>query len=136
LTFSLYVRAASLRLSLSLMALIHQQIWVIVALILLVIAIFLFGVPLTARLRKLLGGKRHDPSSSPRTVVSSHHNPFQRGSSSRMSPRRQDSQETLLDELVDIGDDKLDGILSLFIFRPPAVAYSSAYPPPINSCST
>jgi hypothetical protein len=110
------------------MALIHQQIGVIVALILLVIAIFLFGVPLTARLRKMLGGKRHDPSSSPRTVVSSHHNPFriQRGSSSRMSPRRQDSQETLLDELVNIGDDKLDGIYSLFIFRLPAVAYSFA----------
>ena len=96
------------------MALIHQQIGVIVALILLVIAIFLFGVPLSARLRKMLGGKRHDPSSSPRTVVSSHHNPFRRGSSSRMSPRRQDSQETLLDELVNIGDDKLDGIVPLY----------------------
>lgn len=93
------------------MALIHQQIGVIVALIILVIAIFLFGVPLTARLRNILGGKRHDPSSSPRTVVSSHHSPFQRGSSSNMFPRRQDSQETLLDE--NIGDDKLDGILSL-----------------------
>ena len=33
-----------------------------------------------------------------------------------MSPHRQDSQETLLDELVNIGDDKLDGILSLFLF--------------------
>jgi hypothetical protein len=96
------------------MALLHQQIGVIVALIVLVIAIFLFGIPLTARLRKILGGKRHDPSSSLRTVVSSHHNPFQRGSSSRMSPRRQDSQETLLDELVNIGDDKLDGMLSLY----------------------
>jgi hypothetical protein len=108
------------------MALIHQQTGVIIALIFLIVAIFLFGVPLTARLRKILGGKRHDPFSSPRTIVSSHHTPSQRGSSSRMLPRRQDSQETLLDELVDIGDDKLDGILSLFIFRPSAVAYSSA----------
>jgi hypothetical protein len=33
-----------------------------------------------------------------------------------MSPRRQDSEETLLDELVDIGDDKLDGILPFFLF--------------------
>jgi hypothetical protein len=98
------------------MALIHQQIGVIVALILLVIAIFLFGIPLTARLRKMLRRKRHDPSSSPRTIVSLHHNPFRRGSSSRMSPRRQDSQETLLDESVNIGDDKLDGMLSLFLF--------------------
>lgn len=31
-----------------------------------------------------------------------------------MSPRRRDSQETLLDELVDFGDDKLDGTLPLF----------------------
>ena len=97
------------------MTLIHQQIGVIVAVIFLVVAIFLFGVPLTARLRKILGGKRHEPPSSPRTIVSSNHTPFQRGSGSRMSPRRQDSQETLLDELVDIGDDKLDGILS-FLF--------------------
>jgi len=96
----------------------------VISLILLVIAIFLFGVPLTARLRKMLGGKRHDPSSSPRTVVSSHHNPFriQRGSSSRMSPRRQDSQETLLDELVNIGDDKLDAIpLDPFLIVPPSL---------------
>jgi len=120
LTFSLYVRVASPRLSL--MALIHQQIGVvIVALILLVVAIFLFGVPLTARLRKLLGGKRHDPSSSPRTFALSHHTPFQRGSSSRMSPRRQDSQETLLDEL-NIGDDKLDAIpLDPFLVVPPSL---------------
>ncbi len=105
------------------MALIHQQIGVIVALILLVVAIFLFGVPLVACLRKILWWKRHDSDSSPRTVVSSHHAPFQRGP--RMSPRRQDSQETLLDELVNIGDDKLDGTLSpLFILRPPAMAYS------------
>lgn len=126
LTFSLYVRVASLRLSLSLMALIHQQIGVIVALILLVVAIFLFGVPLAARLRKIFGRKRHNPSSSPRTVVSLHYTPFQRDSSSRMSPRRQDSQETLFEELGNIGDDKLDGILSLFFFRPPTVAYSFA----------
>jgi hypothetical protein len=93
------------------MALIHQQIGVIIALILLVIAIYLFGVPLAARLRKILRGKRHDSSPSPS------HNPSQRGS--RMLPRRQDSQETLLDELVNVGDDKVDGALSLFIFRPP-----------------
>lgn len=97
------------------MALIHQHIGVIVALILLVIGIFLFGVPLAARLRKILGGKRHDPSSSPRTVISLHHTPFQHSSSSRMSPRRQDSQETLLDELVDMGEDKSDGMLSFLL---------------------
>lgn len=109
------------------MALMHQQIGVIVALILLVIAIFLFGVPLAARLRKMLRGKRHDPSSSPRTIVSSHHNPFRIQRGSRMSPRRQDSEETLLDELVNVGDDKLDGIYCpSFIFSPPAVAYSFA----------
>lgn len=34
-----------------------------------------------------------------------------------MSPRRQDSQETLLDELVDIGDDKLDGTLPPLHFQ-------------------
>jgi hypothetical protein len=106
------------------MTLIHQKIAVVaVAVILLVVAIFFFGVPLTARLRKILGGKRHE-SPSPRTVVSSHHTPFQRGSRSRMSPRRQDSEETLLDELANVGDDKLDGILSFLFFSLLAVADS------------
>jgi hypothetical protein len=80
---------------------------------------------LPARLRKMLRGKRKDPPSSPRTIVSSHHTPSRRGS--RMSSRRQDSQETLLDELVNTGDDKLDGTSAhLFIFGPAAEAYSSS----------
>ena len=52
-----------------------------------------------------------------------------------MSPRRQDSQETLLDELVDIGDDKLDGTLPLYIFSPVAVAYSDAISHPTRPLS-
>ncbi|KAF8500806.1 hypothetical protein F5888DRAFT_1303708 [Russula emetica] len=94
----------------------------VIFLILLVIVIFLFGVPLTDRLRKIIGGKRHDSSSSPRTIVSSsNHTSFQRGSSSRMLPRRQDSQETLLDDLVNMGDDKLDAIpLDPFLVVPPS----------------
>jgi hypothetical protein len=109
------------RLLLLLMALIRQLFSFFVALILLVVAFLLFGIPLLARLRKMLRGKRNDPSSSPRTIVSSHHTPSRRGS--RMSPRRHDSEETL----VNIGDDdKLDGTsASLFIIGHAAEAYSS-----------
>ena len=98
------------------MALMHERFWIFVALILLGVAFFLFGIPpVTARLRKILRGKGNNSSSFPRTIVSSHPTPPQRGS--RMSPRRQDSQETLLDELVDIGDDKLDGTLPPLHFQ-------------------
>lgn len=108
------------RLLLLLMALI-RQLFSFVALILLVVAFLLFGIPLLARLLKMLRGKRNNPSSSPRTIVSSHHTPSRRGS--RMSPRRHDSEETL----VNIGDDdKLDGTsASLFIIGHAAEAYSS-----------
>ncbi|KAH9991261.1 hypothetical protein BJV77DRAFT_1008535 [Russula vinacea] len=73
---------------------------------------------LMALIRQLFSfSKRNDPSSSPRTIVSSHHTPSRRGS--RMSPRRHDSEETL----VNIGDDdKLDAIpLDPFLIVKPSL---------------
>lgn len=72
------------------------------------VAYFLFGLPLTARLRKILK-RRNDPplSSFTTTMISSQHN-------HRMSSRRQDSQETLFDGSAD-SYDKLDCALPLFL---------------------
>src|SRR6201999_2839104 len=97
-----------------------------VALILLVVAYFLFGVPLTARLWKIRRRKRVDsPPSSCATMIS----PLR---FYRMSPRRQDSQDTLFEESVNGGDenDKLDCRLPLFFFftfRPEAVSHFSTH---------
>jgi len=68
-----------------------------------VVAYFLFGLPLTARLHKVLKKRRNDPPLSSRTTIPSQHN-------HRMSPRRQDSQETLVDGSTNgySGGNKLD----------------------------
>ncbi|KAI9451387.1 hypothetical protein F5148DRAFT_1239603 [Russula earlei] len=83
-----------------------------ISLILLVVACFLFGVPLTARLCKMLRGIKNN--SSP--AISSHHILSERG---YWTPtRRRHSQEMLFDGgLGNGGSDKLDGaFLPPFLF--------------------
>jgi hypothetical protein len=82
-----------------------------VALILLVVACFLFGVPLTARLCKILKRTKNGSSPVSRATVASLHD-------RRMSPRRQDSQETLIDGSANVRDVKLDGSKSPLFLRP------------------
>ncbi|KAH9975620.1 hypothetical protein BJV74DRAFT_862545 [Russula compacta] len=80
---------------------------VVLSLIFLVFTYIFLGVPLTARLRRMLRRKRNGLSPSFGTVLSSHDNPSQHNYQ-MSSRRRQDSQETLLDGLANIGDDKSD----------------------------
>ncbi len=80
------------------------------ALILLVVVYVFLGVPLTAPLCKMFKGSRCGYSRPLSTSSSIHHTSTRRGYS--MSPRRLGSEETLLDGLVDVGNDKVDGSLS------------------------
>jgi hypothetical protein len=88
-----------------------------VALILLVVVYVFLGVPLTARLCKRFKRSRCGYSRPLSTSSSMHH---QRRHS--MFPRRQGSEETLLEGLVDVGNDKVDGSLAFFPPRATAKA--------------
>ncbi|KAF8271922.1 hypothetical protein EI94DRAFT_1719211 [Lactarius quietus] len=92
--------------------------FVVLSLVLLVVVYVFMGVPLTARLCKMLKGRRYGSSRPSSTSSSIHHT--QRGYS--MSPRRPGSDDTLLDGLVDVGNDKVDGSLSFFCLRDTANA--------------
>ena len=86
------------------------------ALILLVVLYVFLGVPLTARLCKVLKGSRCGYPRPLSTSGSIHHT----RRSYNMFPRRRDSEETLLDGLVDVGNDVVDG--SLFFLCPQTMA--------------
>ncbi|KAH9080343.1 hypothetical protein EDB83DRAFT_970260 [Lactarius deliciosus] len=79
------------------------------AIVLLVLVYIFIGVPLTARLCKMFKGSRCGYSRPSSTSSSMHHTSTRRGHS--MSPRRVGSEETLLDGLVDVGNDKMDDAL-------------------------
>ncbi|KAI0297745.1 hypothetical protein BC826DRAFT_1001082 [Russula brevipes] len=94
----------------------------VISLILLVVAYFLFGLPLSALLTKRMRRrrKRNYSSRSSGFTISSQHNPSHHGY--RMSPRRQDSDETLVDESSNVGYDKLDGVpLDPFLIVQPSL---------------
>jgi hypothetical protein len=88
-----------------------------VALILLVVVYVFLGVPLTARLCKWFKRSRSSYSRPLSTSSSTHHT--RRGHS--MFPRRQGSEETLLEGLVDVGN-KVDGSVAFFPLRATAKA--------------
>ncbi|KAH9033320.1 hypothetical protein EDB84DRAFT_105271 [Lactarius hengduanensis] len=82
---------------------------VVLSIVLFVLVYIFIGVPLTARLCKMLKGRRWGYSRSSSTSSSIHHTSTRRSYS--MSPRRVGSEETLLDGLVDVGYDKVDDAL-------------------------
>lgn len=91
-----------------------------VALILLVVVYFFLGVPLTARLCKLFKRSRRGYSQPLSTNNSMHHTrPYS------MFPHRRGSEETLLEGLVDVGNDKADGSPSLYLLRATGKAHRS-----------
>ncbi|KAH9065253.1 hypothetical protein EDB87DRAFT_1043155 [Lactarius vividus] len=79
---------------------------VVLSIVFLVVVYIFIGVPLTARLCKMLKGSRCGYSRPSSTSGSIYHTSTFRSYS--MPPRRLGSEETLLDGLVDVGDDKVD----------------------------
>jgi len=114
--------------------------WADLVVLSLFLVVFLFlGAPLIARLCKIL--KESRCGSRPLSTSGSIHH-TRRGYN--MFPRRQDSEETLLDGLVDVGNDVVDdGILDPFLVVQPSLNNSmlvkqglveeTALPPPVHS---
>ncbi|KAN0129533.1 hypothetical protein V8E53_012715 [Lactarius tabidus] len=115
--------------------------FVVLSLILLVVVYVFLGVPLTARLCKWFKRSRSGYSRPLSTSSSMHHT--RRGHS--MFPRRQGSDETLLEGLVDVGNDKVDDAIPLdpFLVVQPSLNNSmlvkqglveeTVLPPPMHS---
>lgn len=82
---------------------------VVLSIVLLVLVYIFIGVPLTPRLCKMLKGRRWGYSRPSSTSTSIHPTSTRRRYS--MPPRRVGSEETLLDGLVDVGNDKVDDAL-------------------------